>query len=89
MCPSGVMHVETPLMMFSGTRMFALARRAVSSKGFGMLEESGKEDFKIGSPWVDGIVKDPFVEDCGPLINNCDGSPYLQEDGKPVESTTS
>jgi len=69
--------------------MFALARRAVSSRGFCMLEESVKEDPSIGSPWVDGIVKDPFVEDCGPLINNCDGSPYLQEDGKPVESTTS
>eukprot|EP00286_Rhodomonas_abbreviata_P017892 CAMPEP_0181325822 /NCGR_PEP_ID=MMETSP1101-20121128/21147_1 /TAXON_ID=46948 /ORGANISM="Rhodomonas abbreviata, Strain Caron Lab Isolate" /LENGTH=72 /DNA_ID=CAMNT_0023434189 /DNA_START=152 /DNA_END=370 /DNA_ORIENTATION=+ len=32
--------------------------------------------------WVDGLIADPFVESCGPIHNDCDGTTYL--DRSPV-----
>jgi len=68
--------------------MFALVRQAVVLREMCMLEGSSIDSASIGAPWVDGLIKDPFVEDCGPLINDCDGSIYLKE-GDRVDSTPS
>jgi len=62
--PTGI----NPQTFFVACTAGAIAA-ATGSPGWNALPGAGN--------WVDGLIADPHVEDCGPLANNCDGTTYL------------